>query len=922
MTSRLLRDAAWAIILCVVSIATAVAQQSAIEVRSPSTRLLETAPGRIITASVVVANRSGEAHDVVERFTLPPGCQRVAPPEIPFRLEPGGQSVRVLAVLVPANMAAGHFTLGYTAQSRRDPSSIGSVEFGFQVTPVDDLQLVVEPRPDLVLAGDTYTVKLAVMNRGNSRIAVRLARRSSLGFDVNVDTSAFTLESGASREILCTVKTDAAYAKHTRHAVTFDVAATSVSGKTLTASQASVAEIIPRVSGSRDVNHHLPMQLRLMTLAESDRDPQFQAELSGAGSLDEAGKHRVDFLFRGPDIQNSSLFGERDEYGASYRGEHWDIDLGDRIYSLSPLTQKHSLGRGGGVVWHSGKTAAGGFYMRTRYRQNDTEELGAFIRHDFTPSFRLQGNWLRKSGGDLIFAHALPQNIFTIESQYRRGKHLDFRVEAGMSRSDNGDSDFAYRVDARGELPGNLKYAIEHVHAGPDFHGYYSDTETTNLSLSKSFTPALRVHATMNRYAGNLALNDVRSSVVNREDSWNAGAEYSPNKKTVLSVEWQHVERADILQPVSYDFTSDSARVGVGHDFGQLKMQSFLDLGTLDNALTGEGGPFQRYSVTAHWQPTARQTYSFFANYGPNAFSGSSEKALGMGASANWSLRDDLDASVSYARNQFDGLTGNQQDQALASIRYRMQDRGVLSLIGRWSRSVTKTAGSEAVNEAAVMLTYSMPLSMPVSRKRSIGTLRGQITDAAKGGGLPRVVLQVGEHFAVTDETGAFEFPSLKPGACELRVVVDSLGPRMAMVTPMPMKVKVRPAETAYVELTASPACALTVRVARHEFVNGNALSPSSITREAGGQEGVAVELGNGRDVWRAQTDRTGAATFDRLPGGVWTLRLAGNDLPALHVLETPTQAVTLQPGRVREVVVRLLPLRRTLRLLDRGTVR
>src|SRR6185436_13600930 len=137
--------------------------------------------------------------------------------------------------------------------------------------------------------------------------------------------------------------------------------------------------------------HYLPMQIRLMTLAETDHAPQFQMELSGAGSLDEAGKHRVDFLLRGPDVQNASLFGERDEYGASYHGEHWDVDLGDRVYSLSPLTEKHSLGRGAGVKWHGGATSAGVFYMTSRYRQHNTEELGAFVRQELTPEFSLQG---------------------------------------------------------------------------------------------------------------------------------------------------------------------------------------------------------------------------------------------------------------------------------------------------------------------------------------------------------------------------------------------------------------------------------------------------------------------------------------------------------------------------------------------------
>jgi hypothetical protein len=217
-----------------------------------------------------------------------------------------------------------------------------------------------------------------------------------------------------------------------------------------------------------------------------------------------------------------------------------------------------------------------------------------------------------------------------------------------------------------------------------------------------------------------------------------------------------------------------------------------------------------------------------------------------------------------------------------------------------------------------------MPLSLPVSRKRSIGMLQGRLCDASKGraSGVARVVFQIGEQFAVTDEAGRFEFPALKPGAYELRVVPDSLGPRRAMATPLPMKVNLRPAETTRVELAATPACSVSVRVTRYAFADGGALSTSGALREAGGEEAVAVELSNGRDLWRAQTDRTGDASFDRLAGGNWHLRVAGSGLPALHSIENPERVLTIQPGENRQVALRVLPQRRTLRLLDRGTIR
>ena len=148
--------------------------------------------------------------------------------------------------------------------------------------------------------------------------------------------------------------------------------------------------------------------------------------------------------------------------------------------------------------------------MKLRVTRN-TGELGAFVRRDLTRDFSLQANFMRKTGGTLLAGKVLPQNMVTIESHLRRGKLLDLRLEAGGSRSDNGLTDSAYRVEARGELPGKLSYAIEHAHAGPDFQGYSSNIDTTYATIGKVITPRFRVHASANYYAGNPALNDILS---------------------------------------------------------------------------------------------------------------------------------------------------------------------------------------------------------------------------------------------------------------------------------------------------------------------------------------------------------------------------------------------------------------------------
>lgn len=896
-------------LVCWLLSAVAVIAQHPVEVRSPSAKLLDTAPGRIVTASVVVANNGSEADQFTERLTLPEGCVKVAPADLPFRLEAGSQTVRLLAVQIPATMAAGQFTLRYTVQGRRDPSATGGMDLIVQVAAVENLELVVEPRADPILAGDNYAIRARVINHGNTRLPVQLKWRSSLGYRVSGTATSFPLDAGASHEIVCRVETDRNLARRASHAVTFDASAASTSGKALTASRASVVELIPLISGNRDPFHRLPLQLKLTALAEAGYGMQFQAELSGAGSLDEAGKHRVDFLFRGPDIQNTSFFGERDEYGLSYRGENWDVHLGDRIYELSPLTEKHGFGRGAGFSFRSGATSTGAFYMTTLRRQKNTEEIGAFVRQQLSPGFSIQGNFLRKWGGSGAEQKALPQNIATIETRFQHSRALNLMVEAGVSRSDSGKSDFAIRAEARGELFGKIDYAIEHTYAGPDFHGYENDTRSTYATIAAPLSAKLRAHASLNIYSGNLDLNPERSSVVNREKSWQAGVNYKLSPKTELSLDGRHIERNDVLLPAAYDFTEDSTRIGASHNFGKLQMQSFLDLGTLDNRVTGESGQFQRYSAFVSWQPTPRQSYSVFGAYGPSASTGSRDKSLNAGVSARWQIKDNLDANVSYARNQYDSLEGNEQDQAMAAVRYRCANKDEIAVIGRWNR-----LSAREDNESAVMVTFTRPLSIAVSRKTSIGGLRGRLAES--GMGIARAVIMAGEDFAVTDSAGEFEFPALKPGTRELRVVTDSLSPALVVATPLPMKVKIRSAQTTRVELEAVKAASVTVRLAVCEPASGGTF------KERGGLESGVVELVRGPDILPAQTDRLGSVTFDRVPCGQWTLRVRDTRLPERHFVEQPEQSVNIQASESKKIEVRILPRKRTIQMIDQGAIR
>ena len=196
------------------------------------------------------------------------------------------------------------------------------------------------------------------------------------------------------------------------------------------------------------------------------------------------------------------------------------------------------------------------------------------------------------------------------------------------------------------------------------------------------------------------------------------------------------------------------------------------------------------------------------------------------------------------------------------------------------------------------------------------------LTKHGQSAALPRVVLQAGSQFAVTDANGHFEFPSLKPGPYELNLKMDSIPSGVAMATPLPMKVNISPAGTTSVELTATPAASLSVSVMRYEFTTENLLTNSAELKLGGPEAAALVEITNGRETWREQTDRQGAVSFERLSAGVWMLRVLSNDPSPLRAVESPERTLSIAPGGNPRVLVRVLPVRRTLRMLDQGVIR
>lgn len=239
----------------------------------------------------------------------------------------------------------GVIILIYSVSGHRDPGISDRDTFAVVVLPVTKLEMSVESKPDMLIAGESYQAVARLFNKGNTSQKITLQLKATPDYPAGIEPSEMVLEAGESREIRIQVKTDEKLNQKAAHFCLLRAETSDAQNNPVFTDLNISVEIIPRVTGEIDPYHRLPASLALVGVSADGRSGG-QIDFFGAGNLDEAGNHTIEFRFRGPDIQNKSIFGLRDEYRLAYSQPRFALRLGDWGYSLSPLTELYEYGRG------------------------------------------------------------------------------------------------------------------------------------------------------------------------------------------------------------------------------------------------------------------------------------------------------------------------------------------------------------------------------------------------------------------------------------------------------------------------------------------------------------------------------------------------------------------------------------------------
>jgi len=920
-----------------------------VQVRSVTSQSAETKPGQTFSLSFAVTSGTNQQEEFVESLELPPDW-RVINPATTITLEAQKTQARIFAVLVPASTAAGEYDVTYSVQSQRDPGIRDFDSVKVNVLPVSRLRLLTERQPDNVIAGEEYQVRLRVLNEGNSESHLLISVRSTEGSVVRVDPDNISLPAGGSYIIAAKVKTDSKINRRLKDNLL--VQARYADDKDVIAAGLILsAEVIPRKTGEDDRFRRIPGTVSLPMIASGD-DTTGQVQFSGAGNLDDKGTRNVDFLLRGPDTQNVGVFGERDQQYLNYSTHNFDVRAGDQSYSLSRLTDYYRYGRGLAVDIRQPHGADFGAYIaQQRWGWPDERTAGLYLRKDISSQrLSLKLNALDKRLGNPF---SFRDRLLSLEASVKPIRNTNILFEYGTCNTnrEGRGTDEACSARLDGSSRGTY-YSLERIHAGPDYYGYYRDTDYATGMVSFPLSKQLRGRVLAQRWKQNLDLDESRGASP-AETRNQLGLSYTLASGVNLTLDHDRFHRHDLQHPSGYDYLEHSFRLGAGKSFGNCSIQTYVNAGKRDDILTGITNRVNRYSIYGSFRPSAPQYYSVYAQIGDCL--NSETRLLGgnnsVGFYGRWKPTDQFTCTLLYGINKSASISRPDVHQRYLTGAYELADGRRLVLRFR------HLAGASESNAASFLISYEMPWGLPIAKKENTGVIKGRIYGSENPGnpGIPRAIVTANGVTTVTDDKGDFEFRSLTTGTYSVGLERNSIGLDRVPTCKLPITVEVERDKSTEVEIPVARSAALVGKISIWSrgvadnnggeegvvnlstgsvFIEGDRGSSLSSQKgqhygrgpgvpgltEGVGLSNILVELtSNHSEVVRALTNEKGEFSFDDLTPGKWRLTVYGHNLPAFHELEDGQTELDLEPGTKDNVVVRVIPRLRPVEIIERG---
>lgn len=874
------------------------AQTNALEVSFADREQVVTEPRQVVATTFSIHNGSGRDVEVEARLRLPTGWQPITP-DTTFDLANGATVMKLAGFTVPEDAPSGTYDVRYEVADRGRQMSAAVQTLRVTVKATPRVQIVPLESPDFVIAGASYSDAFLIQNVGNAPVTVTYHVRGRGGLHAEPSQGSLSLERGESKRVDVTVATTSAHQRaQGRLAITAEII-----GGGLVANAGSSVQLVPRVS-ALDAYHTLGSRAGMNFVARDGRAGRtsgWQPEFSGSGLIDEENRRYLSFHVRGPDVRDRGSLGASEEYWVRLESDHTTAVVGDFSYGLSHLTDPGRYGRGGLVSYRETQWGAAAFEMNDAYSKSAGGQRGLNAWYRPTSATRIDANLLDKHDA------TLSGTVLSLRTRTQWAENLDSDVELGAS---DGDAERGRAV--RGALYDNrfpVRYYALGWAADPQFRGYLRDKkylssgfdfdrprgwglrgfyrlQNWNLTPLEEIDPDELEHRKTSDF--------MRSAPLERQAS--LGTDRSIGRGTQATLDYTLRTRTGDSAGSDVDVIGRAWRAGLTRSWQEISLHYSFERGASLNRISNARFGTSMHMLAASWRAGRTQSYSLYATRDENTFSDEPESArTSYGLSAAYAPGFGTSLTFDAQRNQ--SKLGHSGTYSFALVHERPDGASVRLAARRLEGRFARTD---------LLLSCSMPFSLPVLRKANVSALRGRVFDAQSGDGMSDVLLRLDGLTAVTNRRGEFAFPAVRAGAHQLTMDRANVEVARVPATALPREIEIAGRVTPPLDIAMVHAVAIGLTVKLHP-------PEPDPARPAGG---VLVVLTNGELTFRRLTDTDGHVRLGGLPPGTWRVSVDTGTVQQGYVPAVSPLELEIAPGTSATAEFPLLPVKRAIRML------
>lgn len=860
----------------------------------------------IVTLPFTVTNRGTKTLILDEKVDLPTDW-RILAKRGSFTLAPGESILRLVHVLASSNIPAGKHTIPYHVISRDTLAIHAEEKINVVIHSTSKLLISTLEKPELVLSGEEYSIKVRAENKGNSALSLTVSVKDTLGYLVSFEPRHLQLAPSSSQVITLKSSIPANLKKSLSHTLKLSLRGSISEDKNIS------TQVISRIPMGTGLYHRLPTTIS-SNYIDDGRNSALQTELIARGSLDEQGEHYIDLLYRDEWSDTSTSFSGHSEQHITYQHKALSLHLGDRTFPVAGITNNGFYGRGYEASYHPSNQnwSARAFSVEQRPENNDsgsdtTAEMQGFeIGYQHSDNLELAFNIISKETD-----RNSQKNERLSGFELYWDKYAEAEINFSMAHDKDGG---AFKFEQNGTL-GALSYDIEVERAGTAFDGRISDIERQrftgiyHVNNKKNYLRTSLFHS-----KANLDKDNTQRIPEEKRINVGFGHYFGNNIQDSLYTELFIKEAKDRRSESDLNYSEQGIRVDYNKSIHQtLGLNAVVEYAQKNDNINDQKSDQTRGGLTLAYTPSEKYYFGFnidsLQRNNESGYNTGEQLSYGLNASVRFNAKQRLSG---YWRRSENSDSNNQN----LHVNYSHTFQNGMTL----GASISTDLKQDEMNDLSYLLKISAPFDAPLYRYKNIATVSGKITDYASRQPIANLVIGIAGQYAVTDKNGYYQFKAIRAG--KYSVTTDLSRTNFTNYF-------LEDAKYQAVALVANQATVHNIVLAQGTGVSGQVLNHAmhhSPAAKSGvvGQDGSDLQATNGiggllitlthhadnTQTYKILTNEGGYFYFNGIKAGQWKIQASDPEgVIKESRLEKAQRTINLEMGEDKKITFKVIPL-------------